>query len=69
MVLQNMVDSLSAVLLPIVFGKILDHFNANSTTGYLYGFIIPVIFSILGLIRGILVKGTEKQKMDKLANE
>ena len=61
---------LSAVLLPIIFGKILDHYNvgANSTTGYLYGFIIPVIFSILGLAGGILIK-EQKQEDRQLANE
>jgi MFS family permease len=44
---------LSAVLLPIIFGKVLDYFPAN--IGYQYGFIIPVIFSIIGLIGGILL--------------
>lgn len=49
---------LSAVLLPSIFGKILDHFPGSS--GYHYGFIIPVIFSLLGLIGGVLIK--EKQE-------
>ncbi|WP_160725516.1 MFS transporter [Bacillus sp. USDA818B3_A] len=48
---------LSAVLLPSVFGKVLDHFQASpASTGYHYGFLIPVIFSLIGLIGGILVK-------------
>lgn len=48
---------LSAVLLPSIFGKVLDHFNTSSSNvGYLYGFIIPVIFSMLGLAGGILLK-------------
>ncbi|MBS4201035.1 MFS transporter [Bacillus sp. FJAT-49732] len=48
---------LSAVLLPIIFGKILDHFHtAPSTVGYHYGFIIPVVFSLIGLIGGMLIK-------------
>lgn len=48
---------LSAVLLPSIFGKVLDHFHtAPSNVGYLYGFIIPVIFSMLGLAGGILLK-------------
>lgn len=48
---------LSAVLLPSIFGKVLDHFHtASSNVGYLYGFIIPVIFSMLGLAGGILLK-------------
>lgn len=47
---------LSAVLLPSIFGKILDHFHTASTSvGYHYGFFIPVIFSMLGLIGGLLI--------------
>ncbi|WP_438824298.1 MFS transporter [Bacillus sp. JJ1533] len=37
---------LSAVLLPAIFGFVLDH----STIGYYFGFVIPLIFSIAGLI-------------------
>jgi sugar phosphate permease len=43
---------LSAVLLPGIFGKVLDHFQSVSgsmSEGYFYGFIIPVIFSLIGL--------------------
>lgn len=50
---------LSAVLLPSVFGRVLDYFQAVSGTmieGYHYGFIIPVIFSLIGLIGVILIK-------------
>jgi sugar phosphate permease len=49
---------LSAVLLPSIFGKILDHFQVVSTvsTGYFYGFITPVIFAIFGLIGVLLIK-------------
>lgn len=50
---------LSAVLLPSIFGKILDHFQSAVGTmseGYYYGFITPVIFSIIGLIGVILLK-------------
>src|SRR5262249_54535623 len=48
---------LSAVLLPIIFGKVLDHFHAaSSSVGYHYGFIIPVLFSMVGLIGGVLIK-------------
>ncbi|MGG3470522.1 MFS transporter [Neobacillus pocheonensis] len=48
---------LSAVLLPSIFGKVLDHFHAaDSTVGYHYGFIIPVLFSMVGLIGGFLIK-------------
>lgn len=50
---------LSAVLLPIIFGFILDYFQATSgsqVAGYYYGFIVPVIFSIIGLIGVISYK-------------
>ncbi|MEH7116964.1 MFS transporter [Neobacillus vireti] len=48
---------LSAVLLPSIFGKVLDHFHSSSASvGYHYGFLIPVIFSLLGLIGGIFIK-------------
>ncbi|WP_134701283.1 nitrate/nitrite transporter [Ammoniphilus sp. YIM 78166] len=49
---------LSAVLLPSIFGYILDHFN-----GYTYGFITPVIFSMIGLIGVISIK--EKRQASK----
>lgn len=54
---------LSAVLLPTIFGRILDHFKFASGSladGYFYGFIIPVIFSMIGLIGVMSIK--EKQK-------
>ncbi|OLS40967.1 nitrate/nitrite transporter [Bacillus sp. MRMR6] len=42
---------LSAVLLPSIFGMILDHFASGSIgKGYYYSFITPVIFSIIGLL-------------------
>lgn len=50
---------LSAVLLPIFLGAILDYVQANSMDlqyGYYYGFIIPVIFSVIGLIGMMLYK-------------
>ncbi|MDQ0268243.1 MFS transporter [Cytobacillus purgationiresistens] len=48
---------LSAVLLPSIFGKILDHFNvADSLVGYHYGFIIPVLFSLVGLFGVCLLR-------------
>ncbi len=53
---------LSAVLLPSIFGTVLDHFQTTSSlnTGYFYGFFIPVLFSIIGLIGVLSIK--EKQK-------
>lgn len=50
---------LSAVLLPGLFGKVLDHFQSVSgsmSEGYFYGFIIPVIFSLIGLFGVISIK-------------
>jgi MFS family permease len=48
---------ISAVLLPILFGKVLDHFHTTgSSVGYHYGLIIPAVFTGLGLIGGILLK-------------
>ncbi|KAB2333099.1 MFS transporter [Cytobacillus depressus] len=56
---------LSAVLLPSVFGKVLDHFQAAPIyVGYHYGFIIPVLFSMIGLLGGILLK-EERQEAKK----
>jgi sugar phosphate permease len=55
---------LSAVLLPSIFGKILDYFQLTSNSisdGYYYGFITPVIFSIFGLIGVFLIK--EKRQL------
>lgn len=47
---------LSAVLLPSIFGSVLDHFHSSSvSTGYQYGFIIPVIFSLIGVIGALLI--------------
>lgn len=42
---------LSAVLLPSLFGHMLDVWSAHSlNVAYHYGFIIPVLFSIVGLV-------------------
>lgn len=55
---------LSAVLLPSIFGKILDHFHsAEISVGYHYGFVIPVIFSMIGLVGGLLIM---EQRMPKV---
>lgn len=50
---------LSAVLLPLIFGYILDHFQSvsgNVGEGYHYGFITPVVFSIIGVVGVVLFK-------------
>lgn len=56
---------LSAVLLPGIFGKILDHFHtAPIQVGYHYAFIIPVVFSMLGLVGGLLIKEQRQEEME-----
>lgn len=50
---------LSAVLLPGIFGLVLDYFQATSGSlhyGYYYAFITPVIFSIAGLFGVFSIK-------------
>ncbi|MFJ8265694.1 nitrate/nitrite transporter [Peribacillus asahii] len=58
---------LSAVLLPSIFGKVLDYFQTASGSvndGYYYGFITPVIFSMIGLIGVLLIK--EKRQLQEV---
>jgi sugar phosphate permease len=55
---------LSAVLLPSIFGYVLEHVQATTGSigdGYYYGFITPVIFSVIGLVGVNLIK--EKHKV------
>ncbi|RKQ37985.1 MFS transporter [Oceanobacillus halophilus] len=50
---------LSAILLPSIFGNVLDYFQIVSGSlhdGYYYGFMTPVIFSIIGLIGVLAIK-------------
>jgi MFS family permease len=59
---SNMGGFLSAVLLPIIFGKVLDLFPQDSINiGYHYGFIIPLLFSLMGLI-GVMMLKEEKSE-------
>ena len=54
---------LSAVLLPFIFGNILDYFQAISGSikdSYSYSFIIPTIFSIIGIIGAVSLKENHK---------
>ncbi|MDQ0970629.1 MFS family permease [Neobacillus niacini] len=54
---SNMGGFISAVLLPIVFGKVLDLFPQDSINiGYYYGFIIPVLFSLMGVVGALMIK-------------
>jgi sugar phosphate permease len=55
---------LSAVLLPSIFGMVLDHFQLASGSmgdGYFYGFITPVIFSMIGLIGVVCIKEKRRE--------
>lgn len=50
---------LSAALLPIIFGYVLNYFQSTSGylgDGYYYGFITPVVFSSIGLMGVLLFK-------------
>ncbi|MEK4230825.1 MFS transporter [Solibacillus sp. FSL H8-0538] len=61
---------LSAVLLPIIFGYILDHFQSTSGSlveGYYYGFFTPVLFSIIGLI-GVILYREKRQGAEHKTN-
>ncbi len=63
---------LSAVLLPSIFGYILDYFQSTSGSfgdGYYYGFLTPVIFSVLGLIGVILIKEKRQNAKRKARKE
>lgn len=56
---------LSAVLLPSIFGAVLDYFQLSTGSigkGYYYGFIIPVIFSIIGLVGVGMIKEKRKSR-------
>ena len=55
---------LSAVLLPTIFGKVLDYFaTAGSNVGYHNGLIIPVVFSMVGLIGSMLIKEKKQEEL------
>jgi sugar phosphate permease len=56
---------LSAVLLPSIFGAVLDYFQlgtGNIGKGYYYGFIIPVIFSVIGLVGVSMLREKRKSR-------
>ncbi len=65
---SNMGGFLSAVLFPSVFGNVLDLFPQHSiNVGYHYGFIIPVLFSLIGLLGVILIKEAKKEEKTVLS--
>jgi len=62
---------LSAVLLPGIFGAILDHIQltaGNGSTGYYYGLFTPVLFCIIGLF-GVCFMKESKEISDILVDE
>lgn len=60
---SNMGGFISAVLLPIIFGKVLDFFPQDSINiGYHYGFIIPVLFSLMGVVGAIMIKEEKREE-------
>ena len=53
---------LSAVLLPSIFGNVLDLFPERSLhVGYHYAFMIPILFSMMGLLGVLLIKEKGKR--------
>ncbi len=55
---------LSAVLLPTIFGKVLDYSStAGSNVGYHNGLIIPVVFSMVGLIGSLLIREKKQEEL------
>ncbi|WP_338469635.1 MFS transporter [Niallia sp. XMNu-256] len=58
---------LSAVLLPSVFGFVLERAylaTGSMTVGYERGFIIPVIFSVVGLIGVLIIQEDRSQEIE-----
>lgn len=65
---SNMGGFLSAVLLPSVFGNVLDLFPQQTIiVGYHYGFIIPILFSLVGLVGVSLIKEAKKERKNVLS--
>lgn len=54
---------ISAILLPSLFGRVLDRFaGSGAIAGYHQGFLIPAVFALIGLAGALLLR----EKMDKL---
>ncbi len=52
----NMGGFSSAILLPIIFGSVLDAFPAHTINlGYHFGLVIPIIFASMGLMGSLLI--------------
>ncbi|SDE56810.1 Sugar phosphate permease [Priestia aryabhattai B8W22] len=64
----NMGGFLSAVLLPIIFGNVLDLFPQHSlNAGYHYAFMIPILFSMMGVLGVLLIKEEQKEEQSVLS--
>lgn len=55
---------LSAVLLPGLFGKVLDLFPHSVQQGYHFGLFIPLVFSFIGLLGCLLIQENAKEKAE-----
>jgi MFS family permease len=53
---------LSAVLLPSLFGKVLDLFPHAVQSGYHFGLLIPLAFSFIGLLGVLLIREKAREK-------
>ncbi len=52
----NMGGFFSAILLPIVFGSVLDAFPTHAiSTGYHFGLMIPMAFALMGFLGSLLI--------------
>ncbi len=67
----NMGGFLSAVLLPVVFGAVIDTVNPEHASGaaadraYLYAFLVPTIFSLLGILGSCLLPGNSAARSEE----
>jgi MFS family permease len=57
----------SAILLPSLYGYFLERFPGE--TGYHYGFIIPAIFTLLGLLGGMMIREASARSGTHIINE
>lgn len=63
----NMGGFLSAVLLPIVFGGVLQMFPQHALTlAYHDGFIVPILFSAIGVLGALLIKEVKIEQREVL---
>jgi MFS family permease len=67
----NMGGFLSAVLLPVVFGAVIDTVNPTHVSGapaeraYLYAFLVPTILSLMGVLGSCLLPGKSTARSEE----